>query len=322
MKELKEKNSIKNSLHPRNKNREAYDLQALIQAVPELKKHIVPNKLGQDSINFSHPQAVKLLNKGLLSHYYGIKYWEFPMDNLCPPIPGRADYIHYAAALLESSYGTEALENIQAIDIGTGASCIYPILGVQEYGWKFTATDIDTASLAAARKIVANNPTLVGRIELRQQNNHRAIFREVMLAGEKYDISLCNPPFHANEEDALKGSQRKVKNLSGVATKKPTLNFSGRSNELVYRGGEIQFFKNMIADSVAFSKDCFWFTSLVSKHAKLDKVLEILNKTLAKEVKVIDMQTANKASRIIAWTFLSRAEQKQWKENRKQNQHQ
>lgn len=90
-----EKNSQeKTRLHLRNRNRDRYDLDALKTAVPELENHIKPNKYGNDSVDFANPEAVKLLNKALLSHYYGINNWDFPTENLCPPIPGRADYLH------------------------------------------------------------------------------------------------------------------------------------------------------------------------------------------------------------------------------------
>ena len=87
-KEILERSKIKTNLHPRNKNREQYDLAELLKEIPKLKKHIKPNKYGEDSIRFSDPTAVKLLNKALLSNYYGIKNWDFPDTNLCPPIPG------------------------------------------------------------------------------------------------------------------------------------------------------------------------------------------------------------------------------------------
>lgn len=84
-------------LHTRNKNRERYDLSALTQVTPELKDHVTLNKYGVESVDFSNPLAVKLLNTALLNHYYGITNWDFPDQNLCPPIPGRADYIHHMA---------------------------------------------------------------------------------------------------------------------------------------------------------------------------------------------------------------------------------
>jgi 23S rRNA (adenine1618-N6)-methyltransferase len=63
----------KTRLHTRNKNRERYDLEALKHATPELADFVRPNKYGVDSVDFSNPVAVKLLNKALLNYYYGKK---------------------------------------------------------------------------------------------------------------------------------------------------------------------------------------------------------------------------------------------------------
>ena len=84
---------------------------------------------------------MKELNKGLLFSFDKISIWDFPDENLCPPIPGRLDYIHHLADLLSSE------EPIKILDIGTGATCIYPLLGVASFDWKFVATDIDLDSL-------------------------------------------------------------------------------------------------------------------------------------------------------------------------------
>jgi 23S rRNA (adenine1618-N6)-methyltransferase len=67
---------------------------------PALQRFCITTKTGAESINFSEPEAVKLLNQALLHHYYGFKNWNFPDENLCPPIPETADYIHYIADLL------------------------------------------------------------------------------------------------------------------------------------------------------------------------------------------------------------------------------
>ena len=136
----------KSRLHPRNKNRERYDLNALIAANPELKAFVKPNKHGDDSVDFANPKAVKILNKALLNHYYGIAYWDFPDSNLCPPIPGRADYIHYLADLLcEHNFGRNPNGvKIKCLDVGVGANCIYPILGVTEYNWNFIGSSFAT----------------------------------------------------------------------------------------------------------------------------------------------------------------------------------
>jgi len=308
----------KTILHARNKNRERYDLEAIIVAVPELAKYVKPNKYGDDSVDFSSPIAVKLLNKALLAHYYGILYWEFPDENLVPPIPGRADYIHYMADLLkESNFGRMPEGNqIMCIDIGTGANCIYPIIGVTEYDWNFIATDVNSNSLASAQNIVDSNLSLKDKIICRLQNNTNAFFNGILQPGEKADITICNPPFHSSAEEAQKGTKRKVQNLSGKRVKTPELNFAGISNELIYDGGEHRFIHKMIADSKRFSKDCYWFSTLVSKQSNLKGIYLALDDFKATAVKTIEMGTGNKSTRIVAWTFLNKAEQKEWRDAR------
>lgn len=300
--------------HPRNKNRERYDLNALTAAIPQLSAYVTPNKFGDASVDFSNPVAVKLLNKALLHHYYGITNWEFPDENLCPPIPGRADYIHHIADLLcESNFGRMPKgEKITILDVGVGANCIYPILGVAEYSWNFIGSDVDEKSIASAQHIVAANPLLAGKVACRLQNNAASVFYGIVGQDEKIDATICNPPFHASAEDAQKGSQRKVKNLSGKRNKQPELNFAGISNELVYDGGEHAFIHKMISESKQLAKNCYWFTTLVSKQSNLKGIYAALEKLEAVQVKTINMGTGNKSTRVVAWSFLNKEEQKAW----------
>lgn len=135
----------KSNLHSRNLHRSRYDFKLLIEKCPELKSFVFINEFGNQTIDFSNPQAVKILNKALLTTYYDIQNWDIPKNYLCPPIPGRVDYIHYIADLLaESNNGNipTGIE-IEGLDIGTGANCIYPIIGNSVYDWSFVCTDID-----------------------------------------------------------------------------------------------------------------------------------------------------------------------------------
>ena len=298
------KPTIKSTLHARNRNREPYDLKALVNVVPELGNHIKPNKYGTESIDFASAEAVKLLNQALLNHYYGIEKWDFPDANLCPPIPGRADYLHAIADLL--SEGTGELKKgsqIKGLDIGTGASLIYPILGVAEYDWSFIATDIDAKSIASAEKIIEANDSLKGKIELRLQKNADSIFNGILNPDDKIDFTMCNPPFHASQEDALRGTRRKTKNLTGSTNSKPELNFAGISNELITEGGEVEFIKIMIKQSKTRGTQCRWFTTLVSKQDNLKSIYKQLRKAEVNLLKTIPLGTGNKSSRIVAWSF-------------------
>lgn len=309
---------VKSKLHPRNKNKERYDLKALVQSSPELEAFVALNKYGDESIEFSNPEAVKALNKAILKHHYNIDFWDIPEGYLCPPIPGRADYIHHIADVLcGSNYGKIPTgSKIKCLDIGVGANCIYPIIGQEEYGWSFIASDIDPVAIESAEDIVENNPTLKEQVDCRLQHNVKDYFYSVIAKDELFDLSICNPPFHSSAEEAQSKSQRKLNNLNKKKVEKVVLNFGGQSNELWCDGGEERFVTNMIKQSKKFAKNGFWFSSLISKESILNSIMKTLDEVGAIEIKTIPMGQGNKISRVVAWTFLTKAEQKEWKESR------
>jgi len=304
----------KTKLHPRNKHRGRYDFKALIDSCPELAPFVLLNAYHDLSIDFFNPAAVKMLNKALLKHYYEIANWNIPDDYLCPPIPGRADYIHHIADLLSSlnKGNIPKGNNIKCLDIGVGANCIYPLIGNKEYGWSFIGVDIDPVAIESANKIIELNPVLKGKIEIRLQNNQKDIFQSIIQENELIDISICNPPFHASSTEAQSGSVRKLHNLTGKKISKPTLNFGGQKNELWCEGGEVRFVRDMILQSKQFSTSCFWFTTLIAKEAHLKSIYQALKKVSATEIKTIPMGQGNKTSRIVAWTFFEEEQQKEW----------
>lgn len=286
---------VRKGLHPRNRHNQGYDFPALIKSHSALAAHIKPNAHGNLSIDFADPLAVKTLNAALLQHDYRIVDWDLPEGALCPPIPGRADYIHYMADLP----GLEQTD-IKLLDIGTGASGIYPLLACQIYGWQSVGSDINPDSLANVAKIIAKNPSLEGRITLRRQQDKNHIFTGIIQPGEFFDVSVCNPPFHASPEEALKSSQLKTNKLELAHT----LNFGGQGAELWCKGGELLFLKKMIRESQAFSTQCRWFTSLVSKSENLKPLKKLIRKLGALDLREIEMKQGNKITRVLAWSFL------------------
>jgi 23S rRNA (adenine1618-N6)-methyltransferase len=301
----------KSPLHPRNKHRGRYNFNELTQCCPELIPFVILTPAQEQSIQFSDPKAVLMLNKALLKFFYGIAHWAIPDGYLCPPIPGRADYIHYIADLLSSSNSGKLPkgDKVKCLDIGVGANCIYPIIGVKEYGWKFVGVDIDPKSIQSASIIIHSNPLLQRKVNVRLQQNSNHIFKGIIEKDEFFDVTICNPPFHASYEEAQAGTIRKVSNLSQKRVVNPTLNFGGQSNELWCEGGEIQFVKNMIIQSKIFANSCCWFTTIISKQSNLKKVYGFLEQVKAVQMKTIDMSQGNKMSRIVAWSFLNSRQQ-------------
>lgn len=297
--------AVKSVLHPRNKHRARYDFKELIGSSPALEGFVKVNTYGDESIDFFDPKAVKALNKALLIHYYDIEYWDIPDGYLCPPIPGRADYIHHIADLMAESHNDRVPQgpHIKCLDIGVGASCVYPIIGNKEYRWSFIGTDIDPVALDSAQAIIDKNPALTGKVTLRLQENPNGIFNGILKKRERIDLTICNPPFHASLEEAQAGSLRKTKNLTRNKSDKPILNFGGQHQELWCEGGEAQFVKYMIHQSQHFAKKCRWFSTLISKESNLKAVYKALQKTAATDVRILPMGQGNKKSRIVAWTF-------------------
>lgn len=311
-----ENNSQKDNLHPRNIHRSRYDFELLISNCPELKAFISINKYGIETIDFSNPLAVKTLNKALLQTYYEIKNWDIPKNYLCPPIPGRADYIHYIADLLAETNNGQIPEgnSVLGLDIGTGANLIYPILGNSIYNWSFVATDIYKTSIENCSKIIEANPKLIDTISLQRQTESRFIFKNIIIPEDRFTFTMCNPPFHASAEEANKSTSRKVSNLNPKEKKNtnPVLNFGGQNAELWCNGGEIGFVTQMIYESVKYASQVLWFTTLVSKKENLSSIYKTLKKVNAVSVKTIEMSQGQKNSRIVAWSFLSKPEQQKW----------
>lgn len=297
-------------LHFRNKHNGQYDFSLLIKNYPPLRKFVLLNPVGVQTIDFFNPHAVKALNKALLISYYNISYWDIPKNYLCPPIPGRADYIHCIADLIqpeeivvdEKDESRVKLER-RCLDIGVGANCIYPIIGHTEYGWTFVGSDIDPVSIANARKIVTCNPILAHKIELRLQKDNRKIFDGIIAPDEYFDVTICNPPFHSSKEEAEEVALRKLGSLKGEKVGKARLNFGGNANELWCDGGELRFLLNMISESRNYRKNCGWFTTLVSKEKNLNKLYAKLKAVNVSEYKIIRMHQGTKYSRILAWRF-------------------
>lgn len=303
-------------LHPRNRHQGRYDFPALIAASPELAAFVVRNVHGDDSIDFADPAAVRALNRALLKQVYGVSGWDIPPGYLCPPIPGRADYLHCLADLLAEDNGGVIPHGpaICALDIGVGANCVYPLIGQAEYGWRFVGVDIDKAALRNAQAIIDANDGLSQRIALCRQPSADAIFRHVVRDDDVFDLSLCNPPFHASPEEAGAGSRRKWQNLgkSGRGGGEPVLNFGGRHAELWCPGGEAAFVSRMIAESAHIPERCLWFSSLISRSASLPAVYRALKRAGVRDSRTIDMAQGQKQSRLVAWTWLDPVQRTVW----------
>ncbi|MDM1380053.1 23S rRNA (adenine(1618)-N(6))-methyltransferase RlmF [Myroides marinus] len=302
---MKDGKNTKKKLHQRNKHQELYNFDQLKSVVPELEAFIIKNPSGVDTIDFAIPEAVVLLNKAILMKDYKMTFWEMPKTNLCPPIPGRADYIHYIADLLaEGNNGKVPTgRGVKVLDLGIGANVIYPIIGVAEYGWEFVGSEVDVVSVKTASHIIENNPHLKSNVTIRKQLSKRNILKNIIEDKEYFDVVICNPPFFKSRAEVLATTTKKLKNLGKEVVGKPVQNFSGQNNELWCEGGEKAFITNYIYESKHFKRQAVWFTTLVSNKDNLKPLQSLLKRSETKEVRIINMEQGNKISRILAWRY-------------------
>jgi 23S rRNA (adenine1618-N6)-methyltransferase len=298
------------NLHPRNINNKSYDFETLIKAYSKLASFVKKNEYDSLSLNYSDPKAVMCLNQALITHHYSVKDWSVPKGHLCPPVPGRADYIHYIADLLSEDGEPPVGTSIKGLDIGTGTSCIYPILGNSIYGWKFVGSDISSTATNHAKSILNSNPKLKKNIKVRHQEAAKHIFKGIIKFEEQFDFTMCNPPFYSSLKEASKNTARKINNLNKNKDKKghdtsieKKSNFGGVESELWCPGGEVAFIKNMIQESIEFKEQCVWFTTLVSNNSNLPVFYKILEDLGDVEVRTIEMNQGKKVSHILAWHF-------------------
>lgn len=285
-----------------------YNFEVLIDTYPKLQPFVFKNTYGNLTIDFSEAKAVRVLNSAILKADYGINYWQFDDNNLTPPIPSRVAYIHILNDLLQTC---NLNKNVQVLDIGTGANCIYPLLGQSVYNWQFVGTDVNKNSIKQAKQIIAKNH-LEDKISIRLQNNPNQIFQGVLAKTDIFALTMCNPPFYKDEVEANSATLKKLKGLNNE-TNSVSRNFSGISNELWYKGGEKAFLHNYLYESSLFKNQCFWYTTLVSNKENVKSMYVSLNKLGATTIKTLPIKIGQKKSRVVAWTFLNEDQQKQWK---------
>ncbi len=290
-------------MHPNNPFRGDYPLPALADLVPELAAFFKKTPSGTLSLDFSKAEAVKWLNKALLMKEYRLRFWDVPDDYLTPPVPGRLDYLLAMADLLAADHAGQVPlgKSVRLLDIGTGASCIFPLLAQLHFGWLAIGSEVDARALKAAKAIVQFNPSLKGKIEIRQQTDATQVFAGIAGLEERFDCCVCNPPFYTSANQAARASDRKRLQLN--IQPQQGRNFGGRPHELHRPGGEKAFALQMVKESEARPQLCRWFSVLLSNKAHETPIYQALLRAKAAAVEVLALKHGNKESRVIAWRF-------------------
>lgn len=294
-------------MHPRNAFRDANpDFGALAARQPALKPHLIPCGKGRFRLDFTSYDATVALNRALLADSYGIRSWNLPPGHLCPAVANRANYVHWIEDLLRLSRPAGCPERgaaVRGLDVGVGANCVYPLIAASLNGWSFVGADITDAAIDAARANVVANPSVAGRIEIRDcRQSPRDANREgegeagdgggVLLpairADERFAFCMCNPPFFETMAEAEQN---------------PSTDFGGTEAEMCCEGGEDAFTRRIYADSLRLRERVHWYTTMCGKKDTMKRLRRLLEVRRVPSVRTAAFHQGRTTRWGVAWSF-------------------
>ncbi|XP_065893555.1 RNA N6-adenosine-methyltransferase mettl16-like isoform X2 [Dysidea avara] len=276
-------------MHARNKYKEhTPNFAELAKQRPSLLPHLIQRTSNYFTINFKEPSALRELSCALLEQDFNLTL-DIPLDRLIPRVPLRLNYVHWIEDLLMEDGVIPSGSGVCGIDIGTGASCIYPLLGTRLNGWNFLATEIDPVSIEYATKNVATN-NFSNNITI-QKVEATNVLVGVLDDKTSYDFCMCNPPFFKDTMER-----------DGV-NKKHQVELSGADHEVITEGGEVQFVKRIISDSLKLRSKIRWYTSMLGKKSSVKELCNLIKHHQIPVLTTTEFVQGNVHRWGIAWSF-------------------
>ncbi|XP_071386471.1 RNA N(6)-adenosine-methyltransferase mettl16-like [Centroberyx affinis] len=284
--------ALNKSMHPRNRYKDKPpDFAYLASKYPDFQQHVHTSLTGRPVVNFKEPEAVRALTCTLLKEDFGLTI-EIPLERLIPTVPLRLNYIHWVEDLIDGQGQPR-----KGIDIGTGASCIYPLLGATMNGWYFLATEVDDICFDYATKNVEQNnlSDLIKVVKVPQKTLLMDALKEETAI--VYDFCMCNPPFFANQLEA------KGVNSRNSRRPPPSSVNTGGVTEIMAEGGELEFVKRIIHDSLQLKRRLRWYSCMLGKKCSLAPLKEELRKQGVPKVTHTEFYQGRTMRWALAWSF-------------------
>ncbi|XP_038886851.1 U6 small nuclear RNA (adenine-(43)-N(6))-methyltransferase isoform X1 [Benincasa hispida] len=331
------------TIHPRNKYAEnPPDFALLASLYPSFQPFVFLHP--RPRIDWTDFNATRELTRVLLLHDHALHWW-IPDGQLCPTVPNRSNYIHWLEDLLSSDIVAKKNSDsgpVRGLDIGTGANCIYPLLGASLLGWSFVGTDVTDVALEWAERNVKSNPHVSELIEIRkvddisddlstELHNSVAVDSEFKILNEKDGMEVAPPlPSSLSKETVhLEKRYHGPPILLGVvkdgeefdfcmcnppffesmdeAGLNPKTSCGGTPQEMVCPGGERAFISRMIEDSIVLRQTFRWYTSMIGKKSNLSFLISKLWKVGVTVVKTTEFVQGQICRWGLAWSFMPTA---------------
>uniref|UniRef100_A0A2M4CSP7 U6 small nuclear RNA (adenine-(43)-N(6))-methyltransferase n=1 Tax=Anopheles darlingi TaxID=43151 RepID=A0A2M4CSP7_ANODA len=290
--------SVNKFMHPRNRYREKPDYQELVKQFPELAKVAIVDLNGKVKLDYKNKEAVQLLTKCLLLKDFGLTL-ELPPNKLVPTLPLRLNYIHWLEDIGTASAWMETRKDVHGIDIGCGASCIYPLLAVvqSKHRWNMLAIEKNELSLISARANVTGNRLNDYITVVPQAAEGSTLLLDVLknFPDTKFDFCMCNPPFYDS------AANQEVNNRTGKR-KEPTNATSGSGEELCTLGGEVQFVGQLIRESLELKDRISVYTTMIGHKQSYEAILRHLKRSNIHNVTMNRLCQGNTTRWSVAWS--------------------
>lgn len=280
-------------MHPRNLYKDkAPNFRALAEKYPEFANCVFKDLKGKCHLDYKSPTSLRQLAIALLKEDFDLEV-EMPLNRLIPTIPLRLNYILWIEDILKELSDVKG----KGIDIGTGATCVYPLLGCKKNGWEFLASEVDETNFTIAEKNIQRNK-MQEKIKVKKVSGKTALLELLEGNAGQFDFCMCNPPFFADHMEA----QAITSSRSDDRAEPSSIN-TASVGESITEGGEAEFIKKIIVESVDFQGKIKIFTSMIGKKTNIPLVKKEL-----RDHKIPNYQTTEfcqgKTMRWgIAWTF-------------------
>ncbi|TKA45821.1 hypothetical protein B0A54_03506 [Friedmanniomyces endolithicus] len=283
---------------------EDVDMNELLQGyVPDQVPSLSQVRSGEEPgvWQFDGSYGWSCLTKTLLKCHFGLTI-SLPDDRLCPPVPVRWNYIRWIQQLLDTTSETytdryDPSREVLGLDIGVGASCIYPLLAcASRPQWRMMGTEIDQHSLDYARKnVVANGLEQRARLKLSSSAEAPLIPLDAM-GVEEMDFVMTNPPFYSSDQDMQASYTGKSAPPSAVCT--------GAENEMICPGGDVGFVSRILDESLKLGGRVQWYTVMLGKMSSLQTIIAKLREHGVTNFAVTCLQAGYRTKRwAVAWSF-------------------
>ena len=219
-----------------------------------------------------------------------------PPDTLCPTVTSRLNYLLWIRDVISKTND----DTIIGLDIGTGATCIYPLLGCRLFlQARFICTEIDPESIKHASENIARNG-LDGRISL-VPGEPGMVFPDALWAengrstGGPTDFCMCNPPFYDSHDHFERNTSAK-----GGA---PSSTLTATNSEMITEGGEKAFIKQMLLESLSLESKIRWYTSLCGHLSTVQYIIGEIKRMKISNYLVAEFAQGRTIRWGVAWSF-------------------